>query len=108
MAKYYGAIGYGTSVEKSPGVWEDEITEIKYFGDVLRNTKINQNDASKLNEDINVENRISILADEFAVENFEKIKYIRWAGGLRTVSSVEVQTPRLILTIGRVYNGPTP
>ena len=63
--------------------------------------------AEYLNNDISVGNSISIIADQHAIEHFFKIKYVRWAGVLWTVTSVEVQSPRLILSLGSVYNGPT-
>lgn len=109
MARFFGEVGYGNSVEDPPGSgkWVDQIIEKEYYGDVVRNTR-QLTDADKLNDDITVGNRISILADPYAVENFVDIKYVRWVGKLWTVTDVEVQSPRLILSIGRVYNGPTP
>lgn len=106
MAKFYGEIGYGESVETVPGVWKDVITERKYFGDVLRNTRQLTNGES-LNNDLSVNNSISILADAYAYENFFAIRYIKWSGSLWTLSDVEVQRPRLILRLGKVYNGQT-
>lgn len=107
MAKFYDAVGYGTTAETVAGVWEDVITEKMYYGDVLRNTRKLSNGES-VNDDVSVNNSISILADAYANENFFAIRYIKWAGSLWTVSNVEVQAPRLILRLGGVYNGPTP
>jgi hypothetical protein len=104
--KFSGEIGYGNSVETAPGVWQDTITERHYFGDVIRNTRKLQ-DGSKVNDDISVQNSISVVADAYAGENFFAIRYIRWAGALWKVTDVEVQSPRLILRLGSVYNGPT-
>lgn len=106
MAKFYGEIGYGETVQKSPGVWDDEITEYKYRGDVIRNARGLQ-EADKVNDDISVDHSISIVADAYAREHFFAIRYVRWAGTLWKVSNVEVQSPRLILRLGGVYNGPT-
>jgi hypothetical protein len=105
MAKFYGEIGYGESEETSPGVWEDVITEKKYYGDVVRNTRKLQ-EGEKVNNDLTVGNSISIVADAYANEHFFAIRYIRWAGTLWLVSDVEVQSPRLLLRLGGVYNGP--
>lgn len=105
MAKFYGAIGYGESVESAPGVWRDVITERSYFGDVIRNTR-KLREGESVNDDITVQNSISIVADAYASEHFFAIRYIRWAGTLWTVTDVEVQSPRLILRLGGVYNGP--
>lgn len=109
MARYYGEIGYGKSIEspQDSGVWVDEITEFSYYGDVIRNTRRLDN-GEGLNSDISVGNSISIVADQYAVEHFFDIKYIRWMGTLWTVTNVEVKSPRLILSLGEVYNGPTP
>lgn len=108
MAKFYGEVGYGQTVESpsGSGVWVDEITEIPYFGDVVRNTRQLSN-GQKVNDDLSVNNSISIVADAYANENFFAIRYIRWSGVLWTVDSVEVQSPRLLLQLGGVYNGPT-
>ena len=109
MARFFGEVGYGESVESSPGsgVWVDEITEFPYQGDVIRNTRaLEEND--RVNSDITVGNRISVVADEYAFEHFFNIKYVRWAGVPWTVTTVEVLSPRLILSLGSVYNGPTP
>ena len=108
MAKFYGEVGYGNTIEDpvNSGVWKDTITEFSYFGDVIRNTARFEK-AEYLNNDISVGNSISIIADQHAIEHFFKIKYVRWAGVLWTVTNVEVQSPRLILSLGSVYNGPT-
>lgn len=108
MARFYGQVGYGVTVESPPdsGVWVDQITEMTYYGDVVRNTR-KLTEGEQLNSDISVVNSISIVADEYAIEHFFLIKYIRWAGVLWTVTNVEVRSPRLILSLGSVYNGPT-
>lgn len=105
MAKFYGEIGYGESVEKAPGVWEDVITEKNYYGDVIRNSR-QLKEGEGVNSDLSVGNSISIVADAYANEHFFAIRYIRWAGALWTVKNVEVESPRLILRLGGVYNGP--
>lgn len=107
MAKFFGVIGYGEKVETVPGVWEDVITEFSYFGDVIRNTRRLQ-DGAKVNDDLSVNNSISIVADAYANEHFFAIRYIQWAGSLWTISDVEVQRPRLLLRLGGVYDGPKP
>jgi hypothetical protein len=109
MARYYGEVGYGDSVETpdNSGVWVDTITEVPYFGDIIRDTRKLES-GENLNDDISVGNSISIVADDYANNHFYKIKYVRWQGILWTVTSVEVRSPRLILSLGSVYNGPTP
>lgn len=106
MAKFFGAIGYGISVETIPGVYEDTIVEKQYFGDIVRNSRLLQG-GDKVNDDISVNNSISIVADAYAGEHFHAIRYVSWSGARWTVSEVTVQSPRLILQLGQVYNGPT-
>jgi hypothetical protein len=107
MARFSGRIGYGESVETAPGVWVDQIVERSYYGDVIRNAR-NLREGENLNPDLSVQNSISIVADAYANNHFFAIRYVEWAGTLWTVSSVEVQSPRLLLRLGEVYNGPTP
>jgi len=108
MARFAGEVGYGEQVKTAPGVWEDLITEHRYFGDVIRVTMTQRDGDEKVNTDLAVNNAISVVADERAVKHFSKIKYVRWEGVLWVVTSVELKHPRLILNIGEVYNGPTP
>jgi hypothetical protein len=105
VAKFFGKIGYGETVEKAPGVWEDNIVEHSYYGDVVRNIR-KLREGETLNMDLTVSNSISIVADAYANEHFFAIRYVEWAGTLWTVSDVEVQSPRLLLRLGGVYNGP--
>ena len=108
MARFYGEVGYGEAVETpaDSGVWVNQITEHIYQGDVTRiSQRIGPNVG--VNENIVLANTISIVADQYAVERFQDIKYVRWGGDLWTVTSVVVQRPRLILYLGSVYNGPT-
>jgi hypothetical protein len=109
MARFHGKVGYGEAVEDPPGsgVTKDRITEHPYTGEVVRNTR-GLNTSEKVNGDISVNNLISIVADAYANDHFMKIKYVEWVGALWTVTDVEVQRPRLILSLGSVYNGPTP
>ena len=104
MAKWYGKVGYIVTQETEPGIWEPAVTERNYFGDLLSNVS-KWSTSSKVNDDLNVANRISIVADPFAYENFSSIKYIEYMNALWEVSSAEVQYPRIILTVGGVYKG---
>lgn len=107
MAKFFGEIGFAESQETAPGVWKDVITEYPYYGDVLRNTR-NLESGDKLNDDIDVTNRFSIVGDAYLHDHFFAIRYIHWMGSLWKVTEVSVEAPRLVLRVGGVYNGPTP
>lgn len=104
MAKWFGKIGYAETTETKPGVWKEQITEREYFGDLLRNSRRLQS-TSTLNDNVIIANEISILADPFAYENFCAMRYATFMDTKWEISNVEVQYPRLILTLGDVYNG---
>ena len=104
MSKWYGAIGYAVTVETDPGVWEDTITERSYYGDTIRNTRMLQN-SGEVNDNVNISNQISIVADPYANQNIYAMRYIEFMGTKWKITNVDVQYPRLILTIGGVWNG---
>ena len=103
MAKFYGEIGFGVTEETKPGVWKTHIVDRPYYGDLLRNSRRLEG-SSQVNSDINISNEISIVADPFARENFHSMRYVNFMGAKWKVTSVEVQYPRLILTVGGVWN----
>lgn len=107
MAKFRGAVGYSLGVqEKTPGNFDEVMEERIYRGDVVRNSR--QIDSSEqLNVDISVSNSLSIVADAYAREHFFAMRYVRWAGACWTIDDVEVQSPRLLLRLGGVWNGNT-
>lgn len=104
MAKYYGKIGYAVTEETNPGVYVERIIEKAYYGDIVKNSRMLQS-SETLNDDINVSNQLSIVADPFANNNFYSMRYAVYNGAKWKITNVEVQFPRLILTLGGMYNG---
>jgi hypothetical protein len=107
MKKFFGDVGYAaSSVESAPGVFTNGVVEKQYYGDIVQNfLRLQEND--NLNKDLVLSNMISVVADDYAYEHVSDIRYVRWAGAVWTVNSVDVRRPRLILRLGGVYNGPT-
>ena len=103
MAKFYGKIGYIQTVESEPGYWEEKAIEREYYGDITRNTSRYQQDGH-VNENIVINNVLSIVADPYANENFQHMRYVEWMGAKWKISNIEVQYPRLILTLGGIYH----
>ena len=103
MAKFYGNIGYATTVETDPGCWEETIVERPYYGDLIRLSSRYQS-AGGVNDDINLSNSISIIADPYANENFQHMKYVVFMGAKWKITNVDIQYPRIHLTVGGVYN----
>ena len=104
MAKWFGHIGYAETMETSPGVWEEQITVREYYGDLTRNTRRLQS-ADKVNDDININNELSIVSDPYAMNHFFAMRYAEFMGAKWKITNVEVQYPRLILSLGGLYNG---
>ncbi len=102
--KYFGKIGYGVTEETRPGVHKPRIVEKEYYGDIVRNSRRLES-GSKVNDDLNINMTLSIVADPFAYQNFHQIKYAEYMGAKWKATSVEPQYPRLIITLGGVYNG---
>lgn len=104
MAKWHGKIGYAETVETRPGIWEEQITERNYSGELVRNTRRLQT-TDQVNDDIVITNELSIIADPYADEHFHSMRYAEFRGTKWKITNVNVQYPRLILTLGgALYN----
>lgn len=104
MSKFYGKLGFAKAVETSPGIWEDEIVEKYYKGDIIKYSRRWEHGESA-NDNLNVSDRISIVADSFAVNNVYCMKYIELWGSLWKITEVSIDRPRIVLSIGGLYNG---
>lgn len=104
MSKFCGIVGFSIQKKTGPGVWSDEIVEQKYYGDLLKNIRKNQN-SSNVNDNITISNEVSIISDEFATNNYSSIVYVVLKGVKWKVTDINIQYPRLILSLGGVYNG---
>lgn len=107
MAKYHGYIGFAITEETSPGVWKERIVEKEYSGDINR-IRRNWNLGQTVNENLDISNEISIIANPFAEENAPFMKYLTWMGHYWRITSISIEYPRMILTIGGLYDGKKP
>ena len=105
MGKWYGVIGYSITTETAPGIWSNIDIEREYYGDVVRNSNRWSQNSDSTNDDLNINNQISIVADPYAHQNFHSMKYVEFMGTRWRITNIEVKYPRLILTLGGVYNG---
>ena len=105
MPKFYGVIGFGMTSEDPPesGIYKEQIVERKYSGDVLRKT-IDYNNGDSLNDDLNISNQISIVADSFALNNTHAMHYVVFLKSKWKIKNISIEYPRLELSIGGVYN----
>lgn len=105
MAKWYGKVGYSKTVETAPGVHMPQDTECMYYGDVIRNSTRWTGNSNSTNDDLTLNCQISIVADPFAIDNFYSMKWIELYGTKWKITNVDPQPPRLLLTLGGVWNG---
>lgn len=103
MAKYYGKIGFRETIETVPDVYVEKITERNYYGDVLSDA-VRVDASDKINKDISVSKRISIILDTYAEKNCFDIVWCEFMGKKWSISSVDIYYPRLILSLGGIYN----
>ena len=104
MAKYAGLVGYVTQEEKVPGVWSPVENPKRMRGDLIRQSSSSQN-GDKINDDITLNHRVSLVGDAYAFGNYYNIGWIEIDGMKWEVASVEVQRPRLIVGLGGLWNG---
>lgn len=109
MARFYGTVGYLRSEESDPenhpGVWKEITEERNYYGDIYQNSRRNDQNGSIIDSPV-INNRISIVADSYANEHIGAMKYVKIRGTLWKITNIELQRPRIILTIGGIYHGP--
>ena len=106
--KFHGTIGFVKTEEtvSGSGNYKAVATERDYYGENIRNTRRWQSGES-LNDNLVLDNQFSIVADAFALDlvNLQAMKYVKWNGVSWKIMNVDIQRPRLILTVGGVYNG---
>lgn len=104
MAKWYGKVVFSETSKTETGYWKPTIIERQYYGDVISNHWKRQT-SDKVNDDINISNQISIVSDPYANQHCSSITCVELNGAYWKVTDVEIQYPRLILSIGGLYNG---
>lgn len=102
--KFFGKVGFVTTIESEPGIWESTVEEHDAYGDVLSNVR-RWEQGTEINSSIVTSNRISILADRFLCEHMGAMRYVKWNGTVWEIKSVDLVRPRAILTLGGVYKG---
>jgi hypothetical protein len=109
MGLFYGPIGFVETIEDpvGSGIWKEQPTERRYRGEVSRYSKRWSDNSQKVNPNLTITNTISIVADPYISNHLYALRYIKWLGGYWEIASAEVENPKIILSIGGVYNGPT-
>lgn len=107
MAKFYGNIGFIKTVETTPGVWEESIYERPYYGELLQNHRRWSSNQESTNSDLSITNKVSIVSDPYTNKNLHQIRYVEFMGAYWDVTYIDVEPPRIVLSVGGVYNGKT-
>lgn len=107
MAKWYGSIGFVETVETEPGIWEPTETIRQYYGDIISNTRRWSEKQDSTNDDISINNRISVVADSYIQNHLHILKWIEYGGCKWKVSDITINFPRIEFGFGGVYNGET-
>ena len=103
MPKCSGVIGYALAGETQPGVWTEGITEKRYIGDIIKDNR-RIVDQGEINGSINISNNISIISNRFMLDNMAYMRYLTFNNSKWKISSVEIKPPRIIITLGGLYN----
>lgn len=104
MAKFYGEVGYIIATETSPGIFSEDLVKKYYYGDEIKHT-VRVQSSGKINDDLIPSSQVSIIADPYANNNYLNIRYVILHGVRWKITNVDIQRPRIILTLGGVYNG---
>ena len=105
MNRWCGKIGFAEQVETSQSVWTEEITERTYRGDILRNTRRLQDSQEKISYNISISNQISVVADAYIRDHFVDMRWVEFMGAKWKATEVDAsQSPRLIITLGELWN----
>lgn len=107
MAKWCGKIGYAVTEETSPGVFIDRIEEHFAAGEMLRNTRRYEAQSESSNDEVKLNNQLSVVMDAYTMSQYSAMRYVEFMGALWKVTNVEIQTPRILITIGGAYHGET-
>ena len=104
MNKWYGKVGYVETTEVEAGLWDEVETVHEYYGEWIKKSS-RFRVSSDVIDDQDVTAELSIMADSYAELHFHSIRYAEFGGVKWKVNTVEPRRPRLILSLGGVYNG---
>jgi hypothetical protein len=109
MARFTGLVGYVTQEESVPGVWSQSETPKMMKGDIIRQSITNGKgdrvaDSGKVNDDVSLGHRVSLIGDAYAFANCFNMKWVQINGIKWSISSIEMQRPRIIVSLGGMWN----
>lgn len=99
---YHGKLGFITTVDKGHGIRGKESVERYYYGD-LKRISWHRADPQAVNTGLNISNQLSIMGDPFLDENLSDLKWVEFKNKKWAVTNVEVEPPRIVITMGDLY-----
>lgn len=105
MARFFGKVGFAIIEETRPSIYEEVYHERSYKGDLVRKSR-QWTPTENLNDDIQIYNDVSIIADSFAIMNLGFMRYVHWLDQDFEISSASVDNDRhrITLSLGGVFN----
>ena len=100
--KFSGHVGIAVERETSPGVFEETIEPRNCRGDLIRLTR--RMNTTPVVPGLSMGNTFSFIADPYTLDKFFNIRYVEWKGVKWAATSVELQRPRILVTVGGPYN----
>lgn len=106
MARFIGQVGFAITEETRPSIYEEVYKERTYKGDVVRRSR-QWSPSEHLNDNVQITNDISIIADSFAILNLGVMRYVHWLNQDFEINSASLDTERhrITLSLGGVFNG---
>ena len=105
--KFYGNIGFAVTEDDGDGVWKETITDKKYAGDILRFAR-NKESGEHINDGLRINTQISLLLDPWFQDHISQLRYAEYMNTKWIIDSVDIQYPRVNLTLGGIYHGDEP
>jgi len=102
MNKWSGKIGFSKTIETAPSVYRETYEEKSYRGDFIKRSL--KWTGQKVNEDISINNQLSVLCNSYLTENMALIRYVTINNTKWKVTDITPDWPRVTLTLGGVFN----
>ena len=107
MARYHDKVGFLIfEDDQTTGIASSTVVERPYYGEVLDHTR-RWDSTEHINDDLVLSNQIAITANDYAYAHMSSIAYAKWMGQNWKVTSIRVKKPKIVLTLGGVWNGAT-
>lgn len=103
--KFSGKAGFRIDdVEIEPGVYKPQVVVKAIKGSVVSNSYQHQNSDKSTIDNVRITNQLSIVANQFLNKHITNLMYVEFQGVKWKVESFDIQPPRVVVSLGGVYN----